>query len=116
MARTIDWYYHRKGCTSCAKADAFLARRRMAAREQVDARKVKMGKPQIAALLRGSTLVVASKGSKAVDFDLKRDPPVEKVLYEHLIGPTGNLRAPALRVGRTLVVGFNEDRWKSLFA
>jgi hypothetical protein len=38
------------------------------------------------------------------------------VLYEHLIGPTGNLRAPALRLGRTLVVGFNEERWKSLFA
>ncbi|MHC5210170.1 MAG: ArsC family (seleno)protein [Planctomycetota bacterium] len=116
MARTIDWYYHRKSCTSCAKADAFMARRRLTAREQVDARKVKMGKPQIAAILRGSTRVVASKGSKAVDFDLKRDPPVEKVLYEHLIGPTGNLRAPAMRLGRTLVVGFNEDRWKKLFA
>ena len=116
MARTIDWYYHRKGCTSCAKADAFLARRRLTAREQVDARKVKMGKPQIAALLRGSTRVVTSKGTKVVDFNLKRDPPVEKVLYEHLLGPTGNLRAPALRMGRTLVVGFNEARWKSLFA
>ena len=36
--------------------------------------------------------------------------------YEVLLGPTGNLRAPSLRIGRTLVVGFNEERWKTLFA
>jgi hypothetical protein len=26
-----------------------------------------------------------------------------------MLGPTGNLRAPTLRVGRTLVVGYNEQ-------
>lgn len=116
MARTIDWYYHRKGCTSCAKAEAFLSKHGLTAREVFDARKVKYGKPQIAALLRGTSLVVASKGKASVDFDLRSDPPVEKVLYEHLIGPTGTLRAPAMRLGRTLVIGFNEERWKLLFA
>jgi len=116
MARTIDWYYHRKGCASCAKADAFMARHGLSAREVLDARKTRYGKPQIAALLRGTSQVVASTGKASVDFDLRADPPVEKVLYEHLIGPTGSLRAPALRLGRTLVVGFNEERWKKLFA
>jgi arsenate reductase-like glutaredoxin family protein len=116
MARTIDWYYHRKGDASCAKADAFMAKHGLSAREVVDARKTKVGKPQIASMLRGTSQVVASKGKGSVDWDLRADPPVEKVLYEHLIGPTGSLRAPALRLGRTLVVGFNEERWKRLFA
>jgi hypothetical protein len=93
-----------------------MAKRGLAAREVADARKEKMGKPQIAAMLRGSNLVVACKGKSSVDFDLKREPPPEKVLYEHLLGPTGNLRAPTLRLGKTMVVGFSEDRWAALFS
>ena len=30
-------------------------------------------------------------------------------VVEAMLGPTGNLRAPTLRVGKTVVVGFNED-------
>ena len=30
-------------------------------------------------------------------------------VIEAMLGPTGNLRAPTLRVGKTVVVGFNED-------
>ena len=29
-----------------------------------------------------------------------------------LLGPTGNLRAPALRVGKTLLVGFSEEVYR----
>ena len=115
MAAKIDWYYHRKGCPSCAKADAFMEQHGLSAREVVDARKIALGKPQIAAMLRQTQKVVAAKGKTFVDYDLKRDPPVEKILYEQLLGPTGTLRAPALRMGKTLVVGFNEERWKTLF-
>jgi hypothetical protein len=28
-----------------------------------------------------------------------------------MLGPTGNLRAPTLRVGKTLVVGFNDESY-----
>jgi hypothetical protein len=31
-----------------------------------------------------------------------------------MLGPTGNLRAPTARVGKTLVVGFNEDVYSGL--
>jgi len=111
MARSIDWYYHRKGDAGCVKADAFMAKRGVTAREVVDARKVKVGKPQIAQILRGTHLIVASKGNSTIQFNLREEPPVEKILYENLIGPTGSLRAPAIRLGRTLVVGFNEESW-----
>ena len=32
-----------------------------------------------------------------------------------LLGPTGNLRAPAVRTGTTLLVGFNEDVYIKVF-
>ena len=28
-----------------------------------------------------------------------------------MLGPTGNLRAPTVKVGKTLLVGFNEERF-----
>ena len=31
-----------------------------------------------------------------------------------MLGPTGNLRAPTLRAGKTLIVGFNEDAYSSV--
>lgn len=114
MAKRIDWYYRRNNCTTCAKSDAYLEAHGLKAKETVDARKEKLGKPQIAAILRGTNRVVATKGKKVLDFDLKRDPPVEKVLYESLLGPTGHLRAPALRSGKVLLIGFDEDAWKDV--
>ena len=89
--------------------------RGLTAREVVDARKEKLGKREVAAILRGSNKVHAMRGAKTVSFDLKRDPPMEKDLYEAVLGPQGTLRAPAVRSGKTLVVGFNEDVWKTLF-
>ena len=50
-----------------------------------------------------------AKGNKVVAFDLKNDPPDEATLLAHLLGPTGNLRAPTIRKGKTLLVGFNEQ-------
>lgn len=29
-----------------------------------------------------------------------------------MLGPTGNLRAPTVRIGNTVVVGFNEDAYR----
>lgn len=55
-----------------------------------------------------SALIVA-KGQKVVAFDLKNDKPDDETLLAHMLGPTGNLRAPTIRKGKTLLVGFNED-------
>jgi arsenate reductase-like glutaredoxin family protein len=84
------------------------------ARVVVDARKETFAKRETIAILRRTGRVVAMKGKKVVDYDLKRDPPPEKELLEAILGPTGNLRAPAIRMGKTLVVGFQEDTWKSI--
>jgi hypothetical protein len=33
-----------------------------------------------------------------------------------MLGPTGNLRAPTIRKGRTVLVGFNEELFEREFA
>ena len=42
---------------------------------------------------------------------MKKDPPDDATLLAHLIGPTGNLRAPAILKGKTLLIGFNEEAY-----
>ena len=46
---------------------------------------------------------------------MRNTPPDEKTLLKHLLGPTGNLRAPAIRKGKTLVVGYSEAVYADLF-
>jgi hypothetical protein len=43
---------------------------------------------------------------------MRRDPPDDETLAAHLLGPTGNLRAPSVLKGRTLLVGFNEEAYQ----
>ncbi|MDH3496714.1 MAG: hypothetical protein OER21_08125 [Gemmatimonadota bacterium] len=40
---------------------------------------------------------------------MRRDPPPAGVLAAALLGPTGNLRAPAAVINDTLVVGFTPE-------
>ena len=53
-------------------------------------------------------LYVVSRGKKVTHLDLKACRPSRAELEALLIGPTGNLRAPTVRKGRTLLVGFDE--------
>ena len=55
-----------------------------------------------------------AKGKKIVHVNLKREKPPRAELLGLLLGPTGNLRAPTLRKGRKLIVGFDEDTYKRL--
>ena len=54
------------------------------------------------------------KGSKVVHVDLRREKPGKAQLLELLLGPTGNLRAPALRRGRTLLIGFDAETYRKV--
>ncbi len=68
--------------------------------------KTKLGAADALALARKAKRVVATRGKKVVTFDMKADKPTDDELLAVLLGPTGNLRAPAAVVGDTLVVGF----------
>ena len=45
---------------------------------------------------------------------MNQDPPDDMVLLSHMLGPTGNLRAPSIRKGKTLLVGFDEESYEKL--
>jgi hypothetical protein len=80
----------------------------------VDANKTRYGDKEALALLAGIDTLIAARGKKVETFDLKGARPDDATLLAKLMGPTGNLRAPTARVGRTLVVGFNEDAYKQV--
>ena len=80
--------------------------------EQVSASK-KLGADAAGELLDGASRLVAAKGKKVVEFDLKKADRGEAVAA--MLGPTGNLRAPTLKRGKTIVVGFHEETYADLF-
>jgi arsenate reductase-like glutaredoxin family protein len=49
------------------------------------------------------------KGKKVSDFDLKKDKPNKDELLSLMLGATGNLRAPTIVRGKTVLVGFNQE-------
>ena len=81
----------------------------------VDATKEKRGRDEAIELARSAERVVAARGKKIVVFDMTNDPPDDDALSAHLLGPTGNLKAPTLRIGKTLLVGFSEEAYRQVF-
>lgn len=77
--------------------------------ELTDARKEKIGPEGALELARSANTVIAAKGKKVVKFDMKKDSPSDEELTKVLIGPSGNLRAPTIRAGKKLFIGFNEE-------
>jgi arsenate reductase-like glutaredoxin family protein len=55
-----------------------------------------------------------TKGKRVVRVDLRKQRPPDAELLSLLLGPSGNLRAPTVRRGRRLVVGFDETTYRSL--
>ena len=82
----------------------------------VDATKDRRGREEALKLARSATTVIAARGKKVVVFDMTNDPPDDETLAAHLLGPTGNLKAPTLRIGETLLVGFGEEAYKQVFS
>lgn len=78
---------------------------------QVDARKSTIAGEGALGVLAGVDEVYATKGKQVVHLDLRQARPDAATLRALLIGPSGNLRAPTLRRGRTLLVGFDEPTY-----
>jgi hypothetical protein len=98
----------------CKKAQGFLGKAGAEVSVTVDARKERYEGSDALAVLDGIDRLVVSRGKSFVIFDLKKNRPAEDVLLAHLLGPSGNLRAPTARVGKTLVVGFNEEAYRNV--
>lgn len=79
-----------------------------------DAGKERKGQAEALALARSADKIIVAKGKKTVAFDMKKAPPDDDTLLTHMLGPTGNLRAPTLRKGKTLLVGFSNEAYKKV--
>lgn len=55
-----------------------------------------------------------AKGKKLIHWNMKQDAPSDEELLAALIGPSGNLRAPTMRLGKTLLVGFHAEEFPAL--
>ncbi len=70
----------------------------------------KLGRKDAEALAKQAERVVVAKGKQVASYETAGKAP--KAAVDAMLGPTGNLRAPALRIGKTLLVGFNSDAWE----
>ena len=59
--------------------------------------------------------MLVAKGKKVLTFEPKKDAFDAAEFAKNVIGPSGNLRAPSMRVGKTWFVGFSEEAYAEKF-
>jgi len=75
---------------------------------------VKIGPGDLARLFAGAHRVIASRGKKSVEFDLRGAVDWDAVAAQCL-GRSGNLKAPTARVGKSFLVAYGEPAWTAFF-
>ncbi len=71
--------------------------------------------PDLEKILKEIDEIYAAKGKKQVYVDLRKKKLDQETIDKFLLGPTGNFRAPAIRIGKVLMVGFNDDAYREFF-
>ena len=71
-----------------------------------DAGKEKIDKDKAWELISGVTTVYIGKGKKVLSFE--PDEAGKDEILKASLGRTGNLRAPAVKTGRAMFIGFND--------
>jgi hypothetical protein len=66
----------------------------------------KLGRKDAAAIAKQASVVIVAKGAKVREF--KPGGRAGREIVDAMLGPTGNLRAPTIRRGKVVLVGFNE--------
>lgn len=66
-------------------------------------------------LLEGMSTLLVAKGKKVTRVNLKKDRPDDDTIVSLMLGPTGNLRAPTMKVGKTVLIGFNDEIYDEIF-
>lgn len=60
-------------------------------------------------VLEGADELYVAKGRKTVRVDLEDARPTDEELLSMMLGRSGKLRAPTLKTGRKVIVGFNSE-------
>lgn len=86
-----------------------MSGRALTIRETVNATKERIGAKDLKGVLLDATKLVVVKGKKVSAFDLAKDKLSAAELAKVMLGPTGNLRAPTMRLGKKVLVGFSAE-------
>jgi arsenate reductase-like glutaredoxin family protein len=73
----------------------------------------KLGKKEATAMAKAASRIVVCKGKKISEW--KPAGRVSAEIVAAMLGPTGNLRAPTIRVGKTVVVGFSDEVYQEIW-
>lgn len=92
---------------TCVKSQEFLVNAGVTPKRTQDARKETVAGERVLDVLEGIQELYVVKGKCVTCIDLIKQRPSSETMRGYLLGPTGNLRAPAARVGHRLVVGFD---------
>jgi len=117
MGKPITYAFFRKNCKTCEKALAHLESLNIGLPSNAeDARKVRKSQDEMVALARQHKKVISIKGSKVVECVIQKDDLTPAAILGLLSGPSGNLRAPTITVGKTLLVGFQPEAYDQLLS
>lgn len=64
--------------------------------------------------MKGAEKVMVASGQKTLEYDPATADKDE--LLKKITGRTGNLRAPALKIGNVYYIGFNAGMYENLFS
>ncbi len=80
-------------------------------KEVVEARKVQINDEKAWELLKVAKEIVVGRGGKSQSFNPSTENKAE--ILSNCLGRTGNLRAPTLKIGKLIIVGFNEEMYNN---
>ena len=84
-----------------------LNRNSIACETVADARKASLAEEEAWQVLAAAREIIVAKGKKRLVFDPRRDS--RETILKETLGRSGTLRAPTLRIGDRLLVGFNDE-------
>ena len=97
---------------SCKKAQKYFEQNKIELKSVVDAGKEKIGKDKAWELISELKTVYIGKGKKVISFE--PDEASKEEILKASLGRSGNLRAPAVKTGRIMFVGFNDTIYSKL--
>jgi arsenate reductase-like glutaredoxin family protein len=71
----------------------------------------KLGEAKAKAIAKSASKIIVAKGKKVTEF---AGGKATREVVQAMLGPTGNLRAPLVWRGKTVLVGFNEDVYRDV--
>jgi len=90
-----------------------LDEKKVSITSSADARKERIDVDAAWKLMKLAETITTAKGKKVRTFNPGSDDKAD--ILKQAMGPSGNLRAPALRVKDAFVIGFNKELYEQMF-